>query len=884
MMRSRRKLDSTSNQNCRYVNFCLIFITFLIVKCSESHANNLKNDASNSDTANVEENLDSSTVSEETSQDLHQPFDTRQNASIDLVLNDKRLSDYGTNLTDRHSYNVSYSQVDANSAQLASNDTQLDAGELSVSDSQLMPKSMSSRFDEDFDSTTTESDNPNDDDIESSNLSEKKVVKDLTKAFSKGMSGVSDQVKLETLEKWKRKQKERKVIKDNRAKLFEDLLSAAIMTHPEKVKKSKKPAKDSLNSAVLNNPDIEPDIAHDAEAVLQHLQGLASIVDHQSSPGEILPIPETAEESTEEDEADRPQEPAKSASEKGSSSSNDLTIVKGFKKIKNQILTRRKQLDQLKKILNPDSESEAKSESHKPKKAVKVSPLVQDDGEYTIVDDGSFSIPKRRKTQTNRASRTSDLAAYLKENPEILASVAAEFTANLENSRIGDDENNLLPTVEEFGQRYQRSRRSNGEHLRLHDSDNLIERNRASLDHRSLKQDWMQDLNASKRSLKFDNQPNDAVHSNNNHSPPSRGTTSEALLLQSLRERQLMNLARLEMVLAEKHQASSRSQVLSGLNPSSNSSHLSNAKMSIDRIETPQNHQTNNQVQNWPPNVRQNEMNSTQTDAEVLHHFMMMNQDNHLNFPMNRDITNPFVNETRWNPNQQLMRSEDYHSNYPTNPFADNFMSQQQVAPPLDRFRDWRDASQSRINSAVLMNKISPRPNFSWFPHDLTTGSSSTPVGSRRSPFEMYRDVANQKARADASVTRANLHEPQDEQTNRALAGTRLIAERRSRSMNPQKEVDAAAPDNQDTNNGESPQRSGQKSSNSNTPLDYFSAYKDERANEFDQANREEPRESSTKFRRSDKSRREAREKPVEAKSDNQDDGDDDGLGAMWAK
>lgn len=302
--------------------------------------------------------------------------------------------DFWKNQMQRHSYSFSASNQtmnnEINSTQLITvkNETHTipSPSDLETSDSRFKPHirinpSSDDEYDQaardDLDASTVEAENPIDE--ASSNLSEMKVVKELTKFLSKGMSGATDQVKMETLENLKKRQRDRKMIKDNRAKLFEDLLTTAINNHPEKVKKSKRQNhKDSgsnlKSSATFSsgssahhlpiNSDVDPELATDAETVLQHLQGLATAIDGPISPNQLassasLDSPASLNEGdssdglssqTENDTSE--QDVDEKQSNKKPQSTSERPIVRQFKKIKNQLSQRRKQLDQIKKLFN----------------------------------------------------------------------------------------------------------------------------------------------------------------------------------------------------------------------------------------------------------------------------------------------------------------------------------------------------------------------------------------------------------------------------------------------------------------------------------------------------------------------------------------------------
>lgn len=683
----------------------------------------------------------------------------------------------------------------------------------------------------------------------SSNLNEKKVVKEITKMLSKGMSGATDQVKLETLENWKRRSKERKVIKDSRAKLFEDLLTAAISSHPDKIKKRTKKPK-SANSrlrtlgSLSSNPDLDPEMALDADNVISHLHGIASVLGDgsSSSSGGVTSTPVNGQqvasalnspenlpptlglfgnENNEETSGESSGETEKEQVKK-TRSSGDRLIVKQFKKIKQQISQRRKQLDQIKKIfnvelsLNPkDGSLMGKSTGNKQKSnkenaaaSGEVGGSEEDPEEGGSSQQASVSSTKemsknRGKNSMRQTNQTKmkELMDYLRNNPEILASVMSELTvgaepgernvapaASLSPSSLRDDESHIIaPEGSELSAPGRRSVYHNREHNlnQLHreqhpreyireerDRGNDIERlpyesqnshshslHRSSYPRRQSVRDTHFDI-----SNQMEQSPDTAYSTTSirrskdrDEPPPVKSLSSqlkvksaESLLLESLRERQLMNLARLDMVLAERQMATSNNRSYVPSHSSNSSTSLLSRRDSLDYQRSPnssRDRENNLSVSNRLSGRSRQQEQQQQSDGEVLHHFMMVNQDadstggqspiNSAATDSNRaDQFSRFVDRLS-SPSGQSSDRNSMQSLY-NQQAADNslssmagrFMDQQpqqqsNQQAPLGRFKDWRDVSQVETSPSILNDKTDYHPpNVTWVPYDLSTGSS----------------------------------------------------------------------------------------------------------------------------------------------------------------
>lgn len=617
------------------------------------------------------------------------------------------------------------------------NNTSMSSGDLTYSDSRFVPQSISSsRYDEDFDSYTQ--DDPSTDSSSdlssdgadpfseslsaSSNLNEQRAVRELKKILSKGLSTAVDPVKLETLEDWKRRQKERRLVKEKRAKLFEDLLTTAIESHPEREnnkneysdnKTRDEPVRSASSSAGSSKPDVDPELMGDAELVMQHLQGLANVIDHHSP----------SHWSNEQDHGNPNDDsgPISQSSDSSGSSSHtssdedsgkdkrrptpDRYIVKRFKKFKQSISQRRKQLEHIKKMFNvelalnaKDGSLVGKSTDHKKTKDA----TGIDAGDYTVIDDSTISEGPNSSMSpaTNRGRRKSgvrsqvkmrELRKYLLDNPEILASVMAELTVDADptSNRDGRDPDDDTSRHSRYAERshHNRKPRLSG---RTYDAEQESGINRHWRHHK------LHDRSSSIEKL------------------PLNHGRAELTLIQSLRDRQLLNLARLENILAEK-QGLNRSQLAyQRMHPqSSNDDRI----YSSDREPIKPSPDTH-----WRAN---------KTGEE--HHFLYVNQK-----PPDVPISKVLNTEPEYRPpfNTPITQSnyDSQHNSATTSNQASRYVgsnagprSMSQPNPQtLNRFKEWRDVSHTEIGNSIQQRSDGQNTSIPTYQqtYDLSTGSS----------------------------------------------------------------------------------------------------------------------------------------------------------------
>jgi hypothetical protein len=530
----------------------------------------------------------------------------------------------------------------------------------------------------------------------SSNLNEKKVVKELTRMLSKGMSGAADQVRVETLESLKKRSRERKTHKDNRAKLFEDILTAAINNHPDRLRKLKgTKSKSRANSANLkssassnsasNNLDLDSDLGSDMETVVQHIQGLTG-GNFEGLPGfgglSSAFSPNDATNPTGEGESDsdssaqltEPTNEPSSASDtvnekqkkQQSQASSDRPIVRQFKKIKNQISQRRKQLDQIKKMFNIELAfnpkdgtligkhvqlPSASSTKKRPKASAPVE--VEQTDDYA---DESDNLPNKRtrpSSASGRNDKARELLAYLRDNPEILASVMAELTVDADptndNSRsqssygrgsgesVGSSQSpsesdeillgNLKSKSSAY--KYPADYYQNQRQLPV-DIDDMLgvfrsKRARRTGTDRTVR--VVSDLESLLANIKRGraNNPSNHLSSNTIQASKSR-PTAEELLLESLRERQLLNLARLDLVMAERAASNkSMSATLSALQGSLDGMASPKPWIQYDPLESSRrtsNEDFNRTLASHHSNLNVSALAGNRMDEELAAHFM----------------------------------------------------------------------------------------------------------------------------------------------------------------------------------------------------------------------------------------------------------------------
>lgn len=562
----------------------------------------------------------------------------------------------------------------------------------------------------------------------SSNMNEKKVVRELTKILSKGMSGATDQVRVETLENLKRRQKERKALKDNRAKLFEEILTTAINSHPDKLKKGKggtlKAKNIGLKSSASSSPSssssgsvsgsispyLDSDLGADAETVLQHLQSLSSgNYDGGYSSDALSPTP-TMSEGEPDDSSSNLSEPSNEPSSyeaterpkksQASASSSDRPIVRQFKKIKNQISQRRKQLDQIKKLFNIElalkdgslvgkqvaQQQNSPSGSKKKPKAASAataahaySPMEPVDQSEDFSEDPEAFMGKRSRTPSApvRSEKARELLTYLRDNPEILASVMAELTVDADPSPgSGGRSQSVMSRAEDSTSYHQH-------HHHQHHNQDQDEMSLGSLKNKRLAarynptiqqqlsqqqqqllmmdQDEMAGMPAvvrskrarrtsADRSVKIVNdydpllmtmRRNRASDSTTYMSAPihtarlsiSKGRpTAEELLLESLRERQLLNLARLDLVLAERSASNKTMSSLNALQPMPDSLMTKQANFNqydqLESIRRSTNDDAGRALSSNNSSFTMSKLPTNRSEQDLTHHFLAISQAN----------------------------------------------------------------------------------------------------------------------------------------------------------------------------------------------------------------------------------------------------------------
>lgn len=760
-------------------------------------------------------------------------FNNYKHQILDLITDRDHSHRFWTKLnqSDRHSYNISSGDETPEilvESRITNGSTYGD-GDLAASDSRFIPKSASSRFDEDVEvieddgasseeTPSSDSSSTNSFNGASSNLSEQKVFKEMTKILSKGMSSAADQVGLDTLENLKRRQKKRKAIKETRAKLFEDLLNAAIVSHPEKVKKktSRKRSGSKNDSSSKQNPysystgsssdaaGIDPDAAFETGSVLNYLQGLADLVEGQPSlgsgglnSGNDEPAQDEAASGYSEEEhepsgshhidgstltsPDTPDEPKKS--KKTIEVSSDRPLVKQFKKFRKQISQRRKQLDQIKKLFNVDLALNPKDGTLMGKPSV--SKKHKDNSGSTFDDDEALPSSNSRKRSGNSA-KMRELMLYLKKNPEILASVMSELTVDADPTsqrsssslQTGNDDSsyhlqslNLANTDSNSGS----SRLYDGA-----DSPDHIDRVEPVI-HKSKKFtrlpqsfDSSQFIADSRRQARTSSVESIEGSLAKPLASLNRGKSAETLLLASLRERQLMNLARLESALAERQAASDRSQVFSSLlrrrdNDNNQSKAFSNLEPSATSTTAAPALQSSHQINNSSTPSHGKNLADIGGD---MHHFVVTNNNNQQidpqlirqmnetimamrpiyqpnsqnNQPVSYAYSSAIANKLNDQTHSSFPRINDQHlkqqlqstygminqqgSQIPPNQQVNNNLqlsyprNQQQNSRPLSRFSDWRDVSQSETSLSQRSDRTNPG-NVTWSPFDLSVGAIS---------------------------------------------------------------------------------------------------------------------------------------------------------------
>lgn len=821
--------------------------------------------------------------------------------TIDLVIDDTLSTsnellkvDGQSHKLQRHSYDVS----SATPSNISSNDFNADGSTkvigydlqkmsnkstddpLATSDSRMAPQSVEQTSAEDEESIPDGEDNLLD--SASTNLSEKRVLKELAKMLSKGMSGATDQINLNALENLRRRSKQRKQVKDNRAKLFEDLLTAAISTHPERMKKVKESSdglsnRDKLRenakstSALSGLKSVDPELTSDAETVLRHLQSLSSaFVDSDSSEGSSQAgedmsssndLPEGS--SISDDSGNNESSSALGENEEKVSTTKkfDRPIVRGFKRIKNQFIQRRKQLDQIKKLfnielaLNPkDGSLMGRPSTSSKRKGAK------EQSDHDETSNSSEATSSKKRAPKNKMK---ELLKYLKENPEILNSVVAELNeSNEHNNRASEHSppsSSLAANVagvNGFGNEedslanpyFNNPAGSVNNYIDPDDvsigsytsqkSTLLNSLDRPSESMRSQFEDHLSSLGS--RSRKVATRLADALNVDPSdrkrirtrlslpkvefaqQQPPSltpqSKKSSESTLLESLRERQLMNLARIDLMLAEKHLGfnSSGSQLSKVTQRSSNANDMDQNSIRRDHMSH-QSSQHSNQQPNWnqrgfkPINTPSE---SNRPEEEVAHHFMAVNSDS------------GYIEDQLSNPGSYRHETNQRYS--PTQEFDDS--REQNSSNSLKRFKEWRDVSMDETNQLQVNDKMEYMNKNS---RDLSAGRSSPQRGGQRNSHERGRPDQSHHQRASTT------HDPNlNNRVPYASASSDLHRQSINSNTTNQQQLDVSQLNNQlpvdATGNGQSNQLQSAQFNNDENLAHESKQNEDERIQETD--------------------------------------------------
>lgn len=903
-------------------------------------------------------------------------------STIDLVLKNDSSRKYGSikSQLDRHSYKINPSEQQnvppawVNSTfQPEGKSVHVGQDELKSSESS-MNYLLSSRSDEgesDHPSMYPDENNqaPLDDDKvfaekSSSNMSEQKVVKELTKILSKGMSGATDQMKLDTLENWKRRQKENKMAKDKRAKLFEDLLTAAIESHPErsKVKSGKRRNKkrgpklgdegSKSLTGLINDPSVDEDLAADAEGVVHSLQNLVGSSQLTGQDDAYYSGVEDASLSNNDESESNENNHDNEEKESKKSSTNERPIVKQFKKIKQRISQRRKQLDHIKKMFNVELALNPNDGSLMGKSVAKSKTKKEPSSQYEEADDSNLETGGSASgKKTNKSAKMTELLNYLKENPEILASVMDELSEDAADSKasLGSNSDILNPFVSSsisdqsepsfIGSSSRRKTSS----VRQQEPEMFNwSRSRGTTASKKIA-DMSLDLPDNLEFLSTRRQrprnsvdaPINGLYQTLSDQTPTQSTFSkvksaEALLLESLRERQLMNLARLERVLAERQQASSnRSSVYSALNTQHS---LSYAKQGDQMMAENERNDQRSDMSNRKA-YQDEQKGSRSSNEEVVHHFLVMN--NSMPSSSGSQISGEFIsNQQPYHKSvSQLPKQNEQwvarsQQRYPllqsnNNENRNNLINQQQqhndLTPSLNRFKSWRDASQSEASSSNARTRL-PFNASLFTGGDLTSDSTSSLVGQNGIYNDRYREQAKSRSYdqretdsrfesptggfrdyADSIVTKPgpfllSVPQPGYQQSatssvfmTRSSAGQgeqyptvkpayasdfdRRYDSTRSKStpVNTINDSEKKSIKDDERIEREKPVMQEQNLRHPSAPVDYFSAYKQELSKDDDQPAR--------KSRRVNVQRLEPTERPETTDESNEDD-----MGAIWAK
>lgn len=568
-----------------------------------------------------------------------------------------------------------------------------------------------------------------------------KIVKEITRILSKGMSGATESVSVDTLEQLKQRHKQRKQAQDQRAKLYEELLLTAIQSRQggktQKSPQSSNPSKSNFNlDADLNNrlkSIDDQEITNDAKNVLQHLQSITSALMSEQQlvesntirgqPGASLE-PEFLGDPNEGESLSEEQTKSEGEDSKSDKPKDDRPIMRRFKKIKQQFATRRKQLDNIKKLFNVDLALDPKDGSLMGRHAASATKKytnfrVHEAGDLTLIDDGLSSRAGRGEQRKLR-----ELMTYLRENPAILASVVAELagvdnsaqsTQSMVNNRrskpltraasydntdklpnsIMMEQNNDYSTDSDLNHSTDSHATRNQQVLR---DDPITHKTRSGYDDGTDHGDFRRDeqhMMSNSRQRDSDRSGNYAASERRRRESderPGNGptrqlaktTSTEARLLESLRDRQLMNLARLESIMAEKNQAASnRSTTYTDSRTKSHGRPLTkNKSINGDRKSNQIDDVSEKRYNN---NGSSQDKRTKPEQEEVLQHFMYVSPDSNTM------------------PSLSLSRGANSRA-----PLLDA------GSKPLKRFNNWRDVSMTEMSPSQRDDKTDTKPVHLW--------------------------------------------------------------------------------------------------------------------------------------------------------------------------
>lgn len=743
----------------------------------------------------------------------------------------------------------------------------LAATDLSASDSRPLPSS--SRFDENVEENSFYLEDQdhgdgflNDDRslASSSNLNERRANsgKDFRKIVSKGISGALEPVRLETLEEWRQRQRQRKAIKEKRTKLFENILATAIETHPDYGSKtsanktsSKRPSnrrrppaakqpriRDELNKAA-SAADIDPELLGDTGTVLQHLQGLAQVIDNPSATGSSA-FWNAGSDSDQDQTSDgissasddaRGSDAASSDEDATSNSNDDVStatkfkaannqsgergpIMRHIKRIKQSISQRRKQLDHIKKMFNielavnakdgsligkpvssssssgskakrvpksqnneylsSDSSSDSSSELSSDNLIDLESP--QDESASSVVDssDSSYEAPafragKRTKLggkQSGGGAKMQELKQYLTENPDILAAVMSELTTDsdtLTNNNYNPD--SLRPSSSSY---------TRGDFDPETDSP-PFERRRSRFPYSS-NYTTFDRFRPHYEAYKFRPTSSSKVRQISRSSNSASGSSAETQLIESLRDRQLLNLARLESALADRQEATSkRSNIYTSSSNYSSSLSSSHPDSRDRRSDSPS--------YSWSSNSR-GRRSSNPPSGNLQHHFLVVSQK-----PLEPILRESSLeNQHQGNTNQsdsnssssQWTQYDGGHMRGGPPPAPGKGSPQGSGSKPtLNRFSGWRDVSNTELGpSSLATNRLHEQPVV------FHTDHSSPSVGTQPTYMLPY-GIASDQLRLQPSFSESKHYQAQ---------GSQFASSRLESPTNKQSQYNATTP------------------------------------------------------------------------------------------